>query len=77
MEFCATTAVFAMTGYSAVSAYNFHSTPRVPLPNSKYSPYNIFVKERFKEIKDTSPDITNNEIRKIITIEWRMKKENF
>jgi hypothetical protein len=67
----------AMTGYSAVSAYNFLSTPPVIVPNSKYSPYNIFVKERFKEIKENCPDIESKEILKIIAIKWKMKKEGF
>jgi len=77
MEFCATTAMFAMTGYSAVSAYNFLSTPPITLPNSKYSSYNIFIKERFKEIKENNPNIEKNEIFKIIAIEWKMKNEGF
>tara|TARA_B000000477_G_scaffold108782_1_gene101280 strand:- start:576 stop:740 length:165 start_codon:yes stop_codon:yes gene_type:complete len=47
------------------------------MPNSKYSPYNIFVKERFKEIKENCPDIEKKEILKIITIEWKMKKDDF
>jgi hypothetical protein len=39
--------------------------------------YNIFVKERFKEIKECSPDITKTEIFKIIGVEWQMIKNEF
>lgn len=77
MDFCLTTAVFAMTGYSMVSAYNYLSTPRPVIHISKYSPFNIFLKERIKYIKENCPDIEINEILKIITIEWKMKKEGF
>lgn len=67
----------AMTGWAVVCTYRLNTAPSVIIPNSKYSSYNIFVKERFAEIKESSPDISKTEIFKIIGIEWKMKKNGF
>tara|TARA_B000000475_G_scaffold243091_3_gene214783 strand:- start:567 stop:782 length:216 start_codon:yes stop_codon:yes gene_type:complete len=69
--------MFVMTALTARAAYVATLPHPSSMPNSKYSPYNIFVKERFKEIKENCPDIEKKEILKIITIEWKMKKDDF
>ena len=67
-------AISAMTGYSC---YAMLTTPSIPIKAGGISPYNTFVKERYKEIKEISPDITNKEIFNIIAIEWKMLNEGF
>jgi len=68
-------AVMMMTGAS-LYACSINSQP-IPISIPKMSDYNKFVKERFKEIKESSPNISKTEIFKIIAVEWKMKKENF
>lgn len=68
-------AVMMMTGASLYACSS--TSQQIPISTPKMSDYNKFLKERFKEIKETSPDITTNERFKIINIEWKMKKEGF